>query len=463
MNSAKIFRFVRPFFALCLFAALLPTPLVHAQTTGLTYTVKSGDNLSSIATDFHTSVNRILQINYVADPNQLNPGKKLILPGYQDVVGEVVKVTLPLGESLDSFNKRTRVPEVLLNRINFITNPDVFYAGRPYYIIYQAETPQTFLPVTAGTVDLELAVRQGVNPWLTAEYNHLSGTWAMVANEALYLPGSQTGTQGTSLPGVADLTISPLPLKQGKTTEIKASTSQPITLSGALIGHPLNFFPSDDGGMVALQGVERMAAPGMVPLLLTSTLADGSTFSIQQNLMLHSEEYGADTPLQVQDNTIDPAVTGPELDLVVGVVSAAPAEKLWKGAFVPPSPTPDCFTSTFGRLRSYNGSPYSYFHSGSDYCGNDKTPVYAAADGIVVYTGELTVRGNATIISHGRGVYSGYWHQSQINVSVGDVVQAGRVIGVVGDTGRVNGPHLHFEILVGGVQVDPADWLAGKY
>jgi murein DD-endopeptidase MepM/ murein hydrolase activator NlpD len=68
------------------------------------------------------------------------------------------------------------------------------------------------------------------------------------------------------------------------------------------------------------------------------------------------------------------------------------------------------------------------------------------------------------MINHGWGVYSAYMHQSQVLVKVGDRVEAGQLIGKVGGTGlRVTGPHLHFEILVGDVQVDPMDWLSQVY
>jgi len=82
---------------------------------------------------------------------------------------------------------------------------------------------------------------------------------------------------------------------------------------------------------------------------------------------------------------------------------------------------------------------------------------------VVVFAGPLTVRGNATIIDHGWGVYSGYWHQKEIKVQVGDKVKAGQLIGIIGDTGRVTGPHLHFEMIVNGIQVEPVDWLNQAY
>jgi murein DD-endopeptidase MepM/ murein hydrolase activator NlpD len=78
---------------------------------------------------------------------------------------------------------------------------------------------------------------------------------------------------------------------------------------------------------------------------------------------------------------------------------------------------------------------------------------------VVVFTGLKTVRGNATIIDHGWGVYSGFWHQSEILVQVGQKVETGDIIGKVGGTGRVTGPHLHWEIWVNGIQVNPLEWL----
>lgn len=100
-----------------------------------------------------------------------------------------------------------------------------------------------------------------------------------------------------------------------------------------------------------------------------------------------------------------------------------------------------------------------YYHTGLDFYGQN-VPIYAPADGIVVFADALTVRGNATYIDHGWGVFSGYLHQSEMYVQAGDRVERGQVIGQVGATGRVTGPHLHWEIWVGGVPVEPLDWVA---
>jgi murein DD-endopeptidase MepM/ murein hydrolase activator NlpD len=87
----------------------------------------------------------------------------------------------------------------------------------------------------------------------------------------------------------------------------------------------------------------------------------------------------------------------------------------------------------------------------------------AAAPGIVVLADALNVRGNATIIDHGWGVFTGYWHQAEQFVRVGDVVTTGQPIGTIGATGRVSGAHLHWELWVSGVPVDPMQWVRQSF
>lgn len=444
-----------------LMAMALPRP-AQAQSSGLTYTVREGDYLSWIAADFHTTVTRVLLANNIADPNNLLPGTVLVIPGFEDVQGEAVPVILPAFESLDTFNSRTRVPAELMNRLDFITNPDALYAGQTYYVIFKDELPQVEIPITAGLSDLEFAVRQGVNPSLPAVFNDLRASWELLPNDTIFLPADQVTAVVAPISPLTSLNSNLTPLEQGKTTEFRATGMGSAALSGTLGSYPLHFFPASDGSLVALQGIERLLEPGLLPLALTLTAPDGTAFSLQTTMRLRQVDYGTDVPFEVLDSFIDPAVTEPEFKQVRDLTLPAPAERQWT-EFVAPDPYPDLLTSTFGRLRSYNGSAYTYFHAGLDFVGSPMDPAYAAANGTVVFAGPLTVRGNAIIISHGWGVYSGYWHLSEVDVAVGDTVEAGRKIGMVGATGRVTGPHLHFEIFVGGVQVDPTEWLANRF
>ena len=75
----------------------------------------------------------------------------------------------------------------------------------------------------------------------------------------------------------------------------------------------------------------------------------------------------------------------------------------------------------------------------------------------------MDIRGFTTFIDHGQGVVSGYGHQIEILVEVGQTVETGQLIGIIGNTGRVTGPHLHWDIWVNGNQVDPFDWVDIQY
>jgi murein DD-endopeptidase MepM/ murein hydrolase activator NlpD len=217
--------------------------------------------------------------------------------------------------------------------------------------------------------------------------------------------------------------------------------------------------------MVALQGVHALLEPGYYASSLSGQLDDGTPFEFSQKVYIQDGGYPYDPPLVVDSETVDVENTKPEDFEWFTIVEPVTTEKMWEGKFAAPVPEvfKDCFPSTFGNRRSYNGSAYNYFHTGLDFCGTRGVEIYAPAPGVVVYTGQLIVRGNSTVIDHGWGVYTAYAHQSEIFVAEGDRVEKGQLIGLIGATGRVTGPHLHFEVIVGGVQVDPKDWLANPY
>jgi murein DD-endopeptidase MepM/ murein hydrolase activator NlpD len=456
--------FLRPVIAIILVFTFiftcLPVQPVAAQSGGVYYIVQNNDSLTSISQNFHTTPARIALANYITDVNFLAPGTRLYIPGFDDLSGLLTQTTVAVGETPLSLMRKSHSDPTAFYRLNFLTNPDAISVGYKMYTL-TSESPSTDVrvPVSSGKTALELSVENGVNPWTTLAANFLAGTWDVLPNDILYLPSSTDQTAEQVLPGVSNLALNTL--QQGKTAIFTAQVSSDVQLSGTLDGYTLNLYPQSDGSTLALQGIPRMTVPGPVSLVLTVTQADGSSYSFQQNLLVKKVDYGYDAPLTVASETVDPAITGPEDSFLFKMVAPSTATQMWNGQFTPPVVDPNCRPDTFGKLRSFNGSDYIYWHSGVDFCGGVGDKIFAAANGVVVFAGPLDVRGNATLIDHGHGVYTGYYHQSEIDVKEGETVTAGQQIGLIGATGRVTGPHLHFDVLVGDVQVDPDEWLAG--
>ena len=129
----------------------------------------------------------------------------------------------------------------------------------------------------------------------------------------------------------------------------------------------------------------------------------------------------------------------------------------WLGVFDPP--VDGAITALYGEQRSFNGGPIVEYHTGIDYGGETGTAVKAGNSGIVSWAGRTRRRGNGIIIDHGVGVFTGYYHLSEVLQTAGTVVEQGDLIARMGATGLATGPHLHWEVVVRGVTVNPLPWI----
>lgn len=446
---------------------------VYAQTetphptAGPVYIVQAGDTLDSIAGRFGISVNDLLAANSLADPNVISAGMQLVIPSLPEISGVLDTEVVPFGETIRSLAIRYQVSEDLLYKLNRITSPSEVYVGSSLILLDQDNQVKldSAKSLASDSTLLDLAVANNTNPWKLALDNRDSFTWSHNPTELVFLPSSdQKNVFSPISPKIKTVDISPLPISQGDTVEIKIETNEPLEFSGSLGDYQLRFNKLSDNAYVALQGIYAMAEVGLIPLNLSFTDSSGDKSSFQQSLLLKDGGFGKDPPLTVDSETIDPAVTKPEEAKIDAITSVYTSEKLWDGLWQAPSASSDCIKSGFGNRRSYNGSDYIYFHAGVDYgvCVASLA-IFAAAPGKVVFTGPLTVRGNTTIIDHGWGVFTAYFHQSEIKVKEGDIVTIGQDIGTIGATGRVTGPHLHWEVWVNGIQVQPLDWLKNTY
>jgi murein DD-endopeptidase MepM/ murein hydrolase activator NlpD len=442
---------------------------VSAQSSGPVYIVQSGDTLSFIASRFNVSLADLEAANPNIDPNNLAPGQQLVIPGLEGVSGVLDTEIISFGDSLRSLRRRTQVSDEQLIRLNHLVSPSELYVGTSLIVPKDENqtTLNTRISPSAGESLLEMAVKQNSDPWTLSDLNKLDGTWETIPGDVLYSPTGNNEGNATGLPSAFEsASIEPLPMVQGATEVIRVKTQDGASLSGTLVDKPLQF-AEDNGDQVALEGVHAMLEPGVYPLRLETTLADGSKQSFEQMVLVTSGNYPNEDILLNDPSTIDPAVTEPEMAQIVSITSPFTSNRYWSGIFSSPAADPSCFTSRYGTRRTYKVTNTDItvpgFHSGLDFCGGEGLPITAPAPGRVVFAGPLIVRGNATIIDHGWGVYSGFWHQSQILVKVGDMVEQGQQIGVVGGTGRVTGAHLHWDLWVNGVQVNPLAWLNQAY
>jgi len=462
MKSSKL--------SIILLAVILPLIFyspVTAQDGGQDqpyYIVQEGDSLWEIAARFGIPIEELQQANNINDPGQVVIGARLVIPGLSGVIGRLDTITVAYGETLRSLSRRYDLSDGVLAQLNRFVSPVELYAGETLIVPVIDEQSSSLIGragLTAGLSILELAVLHDEDAWSLALDNNLPGIWAGLSGDTFRVAGDSPAEAATDLPGaITKVEVDPLLTIQGGTMVVKVYASLGITMSGSLADRTLNFFPQDYG-YVALQGIHAMTPPGLYPLTLAGKLPGGERFAFSQNILVRDANFAYDPSLQVDPVTVDPAVTRPESGLWASLGVPITPEKMWDGLFASPVPPEfaECWPSLFGNRRSYNGSTYDYFHSGLDFCGQVGTELYASAPGKVVYTGELTVRGGVVVIDHGWGVYTAYDHLSKSLVQPGEMVQPGQVIGLGGATGRTTGPHLHWEVWVGGVQVNPQDWL----
>lgn len=178
------------------------------------------------------------------------------------------------------------------------------------------------------------------------------------------------------------------------------------------------------------------------------------------------EDYAFDVEV------VDPRFRRDELKVARKFISPSKAEKKWMredqksfdAAFSQPLqarlfekpfewPKLDRLAAPFGDLRMFNGKRQSQ-HYGVDIDGDTGDPIYAANDGVVVMVRECFGSGNTVLVHHGAALYTAYFHMSKFDVKNGDVVKQGDQLGLVGKTGRVTGPHLHWGVKIDGRWVD---------
>src|SRR5687767_14615488 len=236
-----------------------------------------------------------------------------------------------------------------------------------------------------------------------------------------------------------------------------------IWIRGSMAGEPLHFIEAGDHtwralGAVPVDGTDKVSARAIIER------ASGALDTVRTTLRIPALEEVSVTgspQLAVSSRFTRPldaatqARIARENALARSVGSRAhDSPPRWTGSFL--QPRTSRVTSRFGTGRAFNGAVASR-HLGVDFAGAVGAPIKAANRGVVALVDTFFLAGRVIYIDHGAGVVTGYFHLSEPLVSVGDTVTRGQLIGRVGSTGRVTGPHLHWTARYGTQTVDPLD------
>ena len=439
---------------------------VRAQTTYPEYEVVSGDTLSWIALRFDTTVEDIQSLNGLTPDSGLHPGDRLKIPTLAGMRGVLTTEFVPLGSSLTSLSRRSQAEPADLIKANQLTSPSELFIGRQIVMTRSEDDPamETMTSLKAGQSFFEASILAGRNPWELTELNRLENPNRGMPMDTYFKPSEVDSPNNLAIPGLKSIVIDNLPLIQGDTYLIKVTSDQPVSVRAILNGKEPAFVDMGDGVQMAYGGIHALTEVGVYPLTMEFTNSDGETYRFDQYVMINSGNFSTDKPLEVDPTTVgNDDVKAEDLAFKEIVAPVTPIQQ-WSGLWYSPAQDADCIISYFGSRRTYNDDPTLYYHTGLDlgYCKG--TDVYAPGNGTVVGVfPDQVVRGNSLVIDHGLGVYSIYMHLNEFKVKKGDVVQPGQLIGIIGTTGRSTGPHLHFEIEIQGIPVNPLTWLRREF
>jgi murein DD-endopeptidase MepM/ murein hydrolase activator NlpD len=237
---------------------------------------------------------------------------------------------------------------------------------------------------------------------------------------------------------------------------VRPGADAPLTVHGTLGAVPLHFERLSDGRFAALAGVS-LDAGDSVTVLARLVFADGRRVPHEARLPVVPASFPNERL------SVDPRFTRPPDSALAARIrreselarevrrDSRRMPPLWRGGFV--APRASRITSRYGTGRVFNGELQSR-HLGTDFDGDPGDPVHAANRGVVALVGDFYYAGRVIYLNHGGGLVTAYLHLSEILVAPGDTVDTGALIGRVGSSGRVTGPHLHWAAMYGPASLD---------
>jgi murein DD-endopeptidase MepM/ murein hydrolase activator NlpD len=248
--------------------------------------------------------------------------------------------------------------------------------------------------------------------------------------------------------------------KQGEVVVVRVPADQPTaTVMGRFLNRKIPFFPDGSGtssqSYVGLVGIDLQDAPGTHELIIDIASSAGLR-RLSYNVLVIKEKRAVQhltLPKDKVDLDEDSLIrVKAEQAQVRTVLDAVSTRRLWANDFLRPVDGP--ITGAFGRQRIINGQAKNP-HNGEDIAAPLGADVVAMNDGVVCLTADHFFSGKGIFVDHGLGLYSMYFHLSEVSVKDGEMVARGQIIGKVGASGRATGPHLHWGVNLNGARVDP--------
>jgi murein DD-endopeptidase MepM/ murein hydrolase activator NlpD len=286
----------------------------------------------------------------------------------------------------------------------------------------------------------------------------VTGRALLPAAAALGLAASSLAAQA---PPLYTITTRPAPLVRGAVGQLAVRApagDSAAPLEGRAAAEPLHLHRTSDGRFVGLIGVP---IEGPDSLVVTLFPAGAGGDSVAVTVPVVPGKYRSER-LHVAEKYAKPdSAAQQRIEEEIARARAVSREahltpRLWSGPFRPPRG--GRVTSPFGTARVLNGEVQSR-HLGTDFAGGVGAPVRAANAGVVTLVQDFYLAGTVVYVDHGEGLVTGYFHLSRALVAPGDTVVRGQIVGRVGQSGRVTGPHLHWIARYGSITVDPMSLL----
>ena len=360
-----------------------------------------------------------------------------------------------VGETLNSLAAQSGFSVNDLAERNGLTNPYVLLAGQKVGMPTSPSTNIQLHRVSPGETLMGIAAQYGVSPYLLKQTNRLPCATCLVFGQLLRVPVLQAGTASNLPEPFQRVDVSPNLPKQGDVIVVRVQSRAPLQqISGTLADRPLRF-AQKDGEYIALSGVAALQDPGVYGITIRAIAENGTASVVNGRVQVGAGRFGFEN-LSLAPKLLallEPQVNLDERAALDTIFSQFSGTQYWQGELQ--LPVTAKIVSYYGTRRNFNRGMLRTFHSGIDLSASVGTPIKAAAAGRVAAVQPFKIRGNVVILDHGRGVFTIYCHLSKFNVQVGQIVNVGDVVGYAGNTGRSLGPHLHWELAVGGVTVDP--------